>query len=70
MNVAVDVGHHDDYRTSLGILAQVVRWLDGIPTLRVGVRCDIDEIMRRRDRSGGGYLGSTGDGSIPAPVRR
>jgi len=70
MNVAVDVGHHDDYSTSLGILDRVGDWLGDLPTLWVGVRCDIDEIMRRRDESGGAYLGSTDDGSIPAPVLR
>jgi chloramphenicol 3-O phosphotransferase len=70
MNVAVDVGHHDDYSASLRIVDRVGEWLAGIPTLWVGVRCDLDVIMRRRDRSGDGYVGSGDDGSVPDPVLR
>jgi len=70
VNVAVDVGHHDDYSTSLGILERVGEWLRGVHVLFVGVRCELDEVMRRRDESGDGYVGSAADGSIPAPVLR
>lgn len=69
-NVAVDVGHYDDYSTSLGILSRVREWLEGIPTLFVGVRCDLDVVLRRRDRSGAGYVGSMEDGSAPGAVVR
>jgi len=70
VNVTVDVGHHDDYSTSLGILDRVGEWLAGIPALFVGVRCDLDEIVRRRDESGPGYVGTADDGSVPEPVLR
>lgn len=39
LNVVVDVGHHDAYSTSLGILADSARRLKGLPVLFVGGRC-------------------------------
>ena len=70
LNVVVDVGHHDDYSVPLGIVGRVEEWLAGIPTMWVGVRCDLDEIMRRRAASGGAYLAPAPDGSVPEPVLR
>lgn len=70
LNVVVDVGHHDDYSIPLGIVDRVGEWLAGIPTVWVGVRCDLDEIMRRRAASGGAFLGPAPDGSVPDPVLR
>jgi chloramphenicol 3-O phosphotransferase len=49
LNVVVDVGHHDSYTRPLGILPDCARRLAGLPVLFVGVRCSIDEIMRRRN---------------------
>lgn len=70
LNVAVDAGHHDDYSTPLGIVDRIAGWLDGRPTVWVGVRCDLDEVMRRRNRAPDGYLGSAADGVVPAPILR
>jgi chloramphenicol 3-O phosphotransferase len=74
LNVAVDIGHHDAYAAPLHILRDAAARLRGLPVLFVGVRCPIEEIMRRRDAGhpgrGGGYLGTAPDGSIPAPVLR
>lgn len=69
LNVVVDVGHHDPV-----ILADCARRLAGLPVLFVGVRCPVDEIMRRRDqgqpgREGDYAVGSPGD-PIPEPVLR
>jgi chloramphenicol 3-O phosphotransferase len=64
LNVVVDVGHHDAYSTSLGILADSARRLKGLPVLFVGVRCPIEVIMERRRNTWGG------DGSADAPVPR
>ncbi|HVX47062.1 MAG TPA: hypothetical protein VHC49_24435 [Mycobacteriales bacterium] len=68
VNVVVDVGHHDFYSRSLGILPDCARRLAGLPALFVGVRCPIEVVMQRRqDTWNSGY---EADGSIPAPVLR
>ena len=74
LNVAVDVGHHDDYSRPLGILHDSAVHLRGLPVLFVGVRCPVDVIMERRNagqpgREGGYVTGSPAD-PIPAPVLR
>jgi chloramphenicol 3-O phosphotransferase len=68
-DVVADFGHHDSYTRPLGILPACARRMTGLDVLFVGVRCPIDEIMRRRnaDPQSGFYVG--GDG-IPAPVQR
>ncbi|WP_240231182.1 chloramphenicol phosphotransferase CPT family protein [Devosia lacusdianchii] len=68
-DVVADLGHHDSYSRPLGILPACARRMAGLDVLFVGVRCPIDEIMRRRnaDPQSGFYVG--GDG-IPAPVQR
>jgi chloramphenicol 3-O phosphotransferase len=48
-NVVVDVGLHDAYSRPLGVLADTASRLEGFPVLLVGVRCPVEEIMRRRD---------------------
>jgi chloramphenicol 3-O phosphotransferase len=48
LNVVADVGHHDAYATPLHPLRDAARRLRGLPALLVGVRCPIEEIMRRR----------------------
>lgn len=68
-DVVSDVGIHDDYSRPLGILADAVTRLAGLPVLLVGVRCPLETIMARRnaDPQGGWY--AAGDG-VPEPVRR
>lgn len=39
LNVIAEFGHHDSYSRPLGILADCVRLLTGLPVLFVGVRC-------------------------------
>jgi len=68
LNVVVDVGHHDRYSRPLGILPECARRLTGLPVLFVGVRCPIEEIMRRRNTdTSGHYVGGVAD-NPPAPV--
>lgn len=49
LSVVTDVGHHGGIHPWL--LADCARRLDGLPVLFVGVRCPIDEIMKRRRES-------------------
>lgn len=68
LNVVVDVGHHDAYSISRGILIDCARRLRGLPVLFVGVHCPIAIIMERR-RATGWSAGTTPDGAAPEPVR-
>ncbi len=52
MNVVVDVGHHDNYSTSLGVLPTIARRLVDVPTLLVGVRCKCAQAVFDRLASG------------------
>jgi len=71
LNVVADVGHHDAYAAPLRLLRDAARRLDGLPALLVGVRCPVDEIMRRRDASPDGHYATSGlGGEIPAAVLR
>jgi chloramphenicol 3-O phosphotransferase len=66
-----DVGHHDAYAAPLHPLRDAARRLRDLPALLVGVRCPIEEIMRRRDASPPGrYATSSPDGETPGPVLR
>lgn len=67
LNVVTDVGHHDSYSTSLGLLPDCARILQGLPVLFVGVRCPIEIIMERR-RSTGWSPESSAEEPIPPPV--
>jgi chloramphenicol 3-O phosphotransferase len=70
-NVVVDVGHHDSYSRPRLILFDCARRLRGLPVIIVGVRCPIDEIMRRRGASPDGrYVAGTPDEPVPPPVLR
>lgn len=74
LNVVADLGHHDAYSTPLGILRNCARRLLGLPALLVGVRCPVEEIMRRR-RAGqagreGEYVAGSAEGPVPEPVLR
>ena len=74
LNVVTDVGHHAFYSKPLNILPDCARRLPGLPVLFVGVRCPLDEIMKRRGHSETGrkgqYLTGTADDPVPLPVRR
>jgi chloramphenicol 3-O phosphotransferase len=74
LNVVVDVGHHDDYSTPLGVLLRVSQRLRDLPAFLIGVRCPLATIMDRRatDESGreGAYQKRDADGAIPGPVLR
>ena len=69
VNVVVDVGHHDGYRTPLGILPACARILHGLPALFVGVLCPVEVIMERRRATGWNAGWAAGD-PIPPPVLR
>lgn len=69
LNVVVDVGHHDGYSISRGILPDCARRLLGLPVLFVGVRCPIEIILERR-RATGWKPESAEDGVVPGPVLR
>jgi len=73
-NVMADLGHHDHYSRSLGILPACARILAELPALFVGVYCPIDVIMARRELVQPGrealYLKASGDGVVPPPVQR
>ena len=68
-DVASDVGIHDSYSRSLGIMDMAHEKLAGLPVLWVGVRCPIDTIMARRnaDPQGGHYEAGV---TVPPPVQR
>ncbi|MEA5622361.1 chloramphenicol phosphotransferase CPT family protein [Nostoc sp. UHCC 0251] len=68
LNVVVDVGHHDAYAIPRGILADSARRLNGLAVLFVGVRCPIETIMERRQKTAG-KVGSAADSLIPHPVQ-
>ncbi len=68
LNVVADGSHHEAIHP--GLLTDCARRLSGLPVLFVGVRCPIDEIMKRRNRAGpgAGYAVGTEDEPIPPPV--
>ena len=69
LNVVVDVGHHDAYSRSLGILPSCAQRLLGLPALLVGVRCPLETILARR-RATGWMSSDSGDTEVPAPILR
>ena len=68
LNVVVDVGHHDAYSRPLGLLPDCARRLAGLPVLFVGVRCPIEQIMRRRNADATGRYVGGAPNHPPAPV--
>jgi chloramphenicol 3-O phosphotransferase len=74
VNVVVDVGHHDDYSTPLGVLHRVSHRLRELPAYFIGVRCPLATIVDRRaiDAPGrpGMYVTRGPDGTIPEPILR
>jgi chloramphenicol 3-O phosphotransferase len=71
-NVVVDVGHHDDYSTPLGILDRVAERLMDRSAYFVGIRCPVKVIMARRAHAAEGRRYETRGprGDIPAAVLR
>jgi len=68
LNVVVDVGHHDFYSTSRGILDKCAKTLKDFPVLFVGVKCNVNVIMERRIATWG--TGYTEAGAVPEAVNR
>jgi chloramphenicol 3-O phosphotransferase len=68
VNVVADTTHHDYYSRPLNILATCARIVSGLPVLFVGVRCPIEVVMERRNKTWG--WGYNDDGSIPLPILR
>ena len=68
LNVVTDSGHHGAIHPN--VLGDCARRLAGLPVLFVGVRCPIEEIMKRRNEAGreGGYAVGTDDEPVPPPV--
>jgi chloramphenicol 3-O phosphotransferase len=67
LNVVVDVGHHGAIHPQ--VLGDCARRVAGLPALFVGVRCSIEEIMRRRNESEAGhYARGTAEEPVPPPV--
>ena len=69
LDVVADLGIHDSYSRPLGILADAVARLSGLPVLFVGVRCPIETIMARRNADTRGGYYEAGD-SVPTAVQR
>lgn len=68
VNVVGDFGLHDAYSRPLGILADAVKRLAGLPVLFIGIRAPLEVIMARRNAdSRGGYY--EGGEQVPVPVR-
>ena len=65
LNVAVDVGHHDET-----ILADAAWRLKGLPVLFIAVQCPLEVIMQRRRASTGAYARAEVGEPIPPPVLR
>lgn len=70
LHVVADVEHHDRFSRPLRILPRVARRLADLPVLLVGVRCPIEEIMRRRDADPVAHAAGGDDGAVPTPVAR
>ncbi len=68
LNVVSDVGHHGAIHA--GMLADCAQRLAGLPVLFVGVRCPIEEIMKRRKQAGskGRYAAGTDEEPVPPAV--
>lgn len=68
-DVIADLGIHEDYAAPLGILDRAAATLGPLGALLIGVDCDIDEIMRRRNADPQGGFYASGD-TPPPPVLR
>ena len=68
-DVVADLGHHDGYSSPLGILPACAQRMAGLDVLFVGVMCDLDTIMARRNADPQDGFYASGEG-VPAPVQR
>jgi chloramphenicol 3-O phosphotransferase len=68
-DVIADLGLHEDYAAPLNILDSAAAILGPLGALLVGVDCDLDEIMRRRNADPQGGFYASGD-TPPPPVLR
>ena len=68
LNVVIDIGHHGAIHP--GVLGDCARRLAGLPVLFVGIRCPIEEILKRRKQAGPErrYVVGTDDEPVPPPV--
>ena len=68
LNVVVDIGHHGAVHPD--VLGDCARRLAGLPVLFVGIRCPIEEILKRRKQAGPErrYVVGTDDEPVPPPV--
>jgi chloramphenicol 3-O phosphotransferase len=64
-NVVADLGIHEGYSRPVGIWQVCADRLEGINVMIVGVRCSVEDIMRRREASGGDFVGLRPDGAVP-----
>jgi chloramphenicol 3-O phosphotransferase len=69
LDVVVDAGLHDAYSQPRGLVLDCARRLAGLPVLFVGVRCDLDEIWRRREATWG-QARATADAALIDAVAR
>lgn len=68
-DIVADLGMHEDYSEPLHILDRAAAVLGPLDALLIGIDCDVDEIMRRRNADPQGGYYAAGD-SPPAPVLR
>lgn len=68
-DVVADLGLHEDYSTPLGILDRAAIALGPLAAFLVGIDCDLQEIMRRRNANPQGGFYASGD-TPPPPVLR
>ncbi len=68
-DVVADLGLHTDYAVPFDPITILADELAGLSTLLIGVDCDLDTIMARRnaDPQNGRYLGGS---DVPPPVAR
>jgi chloramphenicol 3-O phosphotransferase len=64
LDVVADVGIHDSYSQPLDIWGQYAECLGKLNPLLVGLRCSLEENLRRRDASGESYAGTLPGGSV------
>lgn len=69
LDVVADLGLHSDYASPFDPMDKLRERLAGLPVMMVGIYCDIETIMARRnaDPQDGFYAAGPG---IPAPVQR
>lgn len=68
-DIVADLGMHEDYSVALGILARAAHALGPLGALLIGIDCELEEIMRRRNADSQGGFYATGD-IAPSPVLR